>query len=163
MAFLFDLSLDQESLTYLTKEALNKELKKKGSGVYSLNKFQKEKEFFLNHQNISFKIAKEKWGGIFHFESTFDLILSHHERLEGGGFPRNSNFHELSDIEKVICFVSNMDEKIETKYRKEDGSEYFKYLIKRPDMDQRLAQIIERSFDLADDDRGYHLQEVKQA
>jgi hypothetical protein len=124
LCLFFDLSLADESYTYLFEEVLEKERLEVGSGEKFLNEKSKSNkgDVLRMHPAKSYQQAKELIGKMIENKQLLKLIKIHHETLDGKGFPDGLNINELNDIEKIVIAVGkSLPQKVDilNKYSKE--------------------------------------------
>jgi hypothetical protein len=104
LPFFFDSGLlDKLNFNYVA--AISEEWQDKGKPLHLLKNTVEKKEF-EDHSKKPFVNYPEVEEKFFHMKNLLPLIMRHHEKTDGSGFPDGLNWSELSDLEALIVFVS---------------------------------------------------------
>ena len=132
LCFLFDYSLDHNSLSFNLLNAIELERQRSGKGVACLFLGENpgpELEIFQSHPMKSFEITMKECQAIFHDPHLLRLILRHHEKINGKGFPLGLNEHEMSDLELMIILINHIVTYENLDYQLNDGKGFYRHLI----------------------------------
>lgn len=122
--FIMDYGLvEYEQFSYTISLACENERKDPGSGIFvldNMNRPTSEKRAFLRHPVISHEFAQSQ---LEHFSNPelIDLILFHHEKTDGSGFPNGYSYSAMSDFETLMMFCDYMIPFSEHEFKKGDG------------------------------------------
>ena len=161
LCLFFDLSLANESYSYLFEEVLERERVKAGDGKTSLDEQQMihKASIFNFHPEQSALNAEELLGDVIKNKNLFKIIELHHETLDGKGFPNSLNVNELNDLEKIIlACCKTIPQKVELSKVDKEKNLIFKYLIEGLDDEllfSRIKSQIISSFNSLGDDEHY--------
>jgi len=161
LSFLFDISLDENVLSTNLINALEQERKTPQSWHSSLG--ENEVSVFKSHSeqgvDKAFTFYEEKMSnpGLLHF------IETHHERINGLGFPLGLNEGEISDLEGLIIFVNNRFPYSDLKLRSGDASSYLRILMEKSEeleavLTNRIKKIITNEFENRDSEHAKYLE-----
>lgn len=123
--FIMDYSLvEYGQFHYTVSMACEAERKLPGSGIdllVRMNRSEGEKQLFLNHPELSHEFASTQ---LEHFRNpeVIDLLLTHHEKQDGKGFPNGYAYTAISDAETLLAFCDNMIPFAEHFFEKGDGN-----------------------------------------
>ena len=132
LCFIFDYAFDQESFTFTLNKATEAERYAPGDGIVQLivgEDSGPELDTFMHHIFSGVQKAKLNLSKFFYDEGIFKLILRHHERINGQGFPYEIKEHEMSEIEQVIIFLNNSITYNTLDFKQNDGVGFFKKTI----------------------------------
>ncbi len=129
LCFLFDFALDRQGLSYNLLKATELERRKSGDGIACLflgDNPGPELEAFQFHPRKGMLEAKELCSKHFTDPNLINLIMKHHERVNGKGFPFGINEDEMSDLDTIIIFLNHLISYDELSYSRNDGQQFLK-------------------------------------
>jgi len=101
-----------------------------------------EYKMLKEHPKIGFEIAKN-----ISDNEILDIILHHHERLDGSGYPEGLLAKDLSTLVKIVAVVDIFDSVIhERLYRKERTIEEAKEILKKEALEGKISYDITTTF-----------------
>ncbi|MEI8345954.1 MAG: hypothetical protein WCG27_00695 [Pseudomonadota bacterium] len=129
VCFLLDYAFNDDSISYNISQAMEMERKKGGEGQRYL--FQNENptwEFqaFTEHPERGIQNALEECLTYFSNPDVIQVILRQHERMDGSGFPTQTNESELSDLENIIIALNHLVPYQHLDYQHGDGQSYLR-------------------------------------
>jgi hypothetical protein len=123
--FIMDFSLvEYGTFHYTISMACEAERKLPGSGLellVKMNRSEGERQLYLNHPELSHEFGLtqvEKFSN----PEVLDLLLTHHEKYDGSGFPKGYRYTAISDAETLLSFCDYMIPFAEHFFEKGDGN-----------------------------------------
>lgn len=161
LSFLFDISLDETVLSTNLLNALEQERLSPQSWHEELK--ESEVDTFKNHSVLgvdkAFKVFEERISnpGLLHF------IETHHERVNGQGFPLGLREGEISDLEGLIIFVNNRFPYHHLSLTSEDGKAFIRILMERSEhveavLTNRIKKTITNEFENRESEHAKYLE-----
>lgn len=137
VSFMMDYGLvDFGNFNFAMSMACEAERSVPGAGVEILKKYNRsegEIQVFLQHPQIGFERAKEQ-SELFQYPELSKLILFHHEKTDGSGFPKGYSYSALSDAETLLIFCDYLVPFKEHVFKPGDGKlivkDYFENIQK---------------------------------
>ena len=127
--YLLDFHFYDSNFSIHMQEALNLERGKTGEGLRFLSKHKGEREEFESHIKKSFDKVFKELKGLFTNKELINLILIHHEKMDGSGIPKKLSEDEMSDLEIIVVLLSHLSPYNDIRYMKNDGKRYLKKAI----------------------------------
>lgn len=161
ISFLFDCSLDEVTLSTNLISALENERNNGSDWEEALS--PNEKEIFLGHSENSALRAKSFFKQRISSPGLIHFIETHHEKVNGKGFPLGLREGEISDIEGLIIFVNNRLPYHGLNFEKGDASALFRNLMEKGAqletvLTMRLKKIITNEFENRDSEHAKYLE-----
>lgn len=161
ISFLFDCALDEKVLSTNLISALENERNNGDEWKHSLS--EAEKRIFMAHSGQSVNLSKRFFSKRITNLGLMNFIESHHEKINGTGFPLGLREGELSDIEGLIIFVNNRLPYHGLKFEKGDSGALFRQLMERgPQLEtvltKRLKKMITNEFENRDSEHAKYLE-----
>jgi hypothetical protein len=161
ISFLFDCSLDEVTLSTNLISALENERNNGSEWEEALS--PSEKETFLGHSQKSVLRAEIFFKKRISSPGLLHFIETHHEKVNGKGFPLGLREGEISDIEGLIIFVNNRLPYHGLSFEKGDASALFRKLMEKGAqletvLTKRLKKIITNEFENRDSDHAKYLE-----
>lgn len=120
----------------------------KAFGQYVLNLSEKDQRLIFEHMHADAQWLKENYTDLLAYESSYQLLLRYHERVNGTGFPHQLCQEEISDIELWILLVSRTFPLASFQYRSEDAKELIPKLLSGAYSGEELPAILGRRIKL---------------
>ena len=139
LSYVVDYGLHSDGMSWNLERAMEGEYEKAGGGVAVLSK-DEEAVSFSKHVEDSLVAVSMDCGGLFNEKGFERMILRHHERTDGTGFPGKLNSSEMSDIENIVIFCGSCVREKYLEYKLGDGTGFLKGLIS--DRDPELVSIL---------------------
>ena len=161
ISFLFDCSLDEVTLSTNLISALENERSNGSEWEEALS--PSEKEIFLGHSQESVLRAESFFKKRISSPGLLHFIETHHEKINGKGFPLGLREGEISDIEGLIIFVNNRLPYHGLNFEKGDANALFRKLMEKGAqletvLTKRLKKIITNEFENRDSDHAKYLE-----
>jgi hypothetical protein len=102
--------ISEGPISYSIVKACEEERNRPGLGIKFLETQKRpeaEKKIFLNHPKQS-AIFLEKNRDSFFNKEVIDIILCHHEKSDGSGFPFQIPYSSITDMETLLTFADNL-------------------------------------------------------
>lgn len=99
-----------DNFSYVMAQACEAERNRPGSGpdyLVNLKRSEREINLFKNHPELSYNIARD-FEKDFTYPEVLDLILLHHEKCDGSGFPKGYSYSGISDTATLLMFCDYM-------------------------------------------------------
>ncbi len=125
-SFLIDCSFEQENFSYLISKACEKE--RQESPAEELELVDAEKYLYLSHPQLSFEKASVQCSQFLNDKTVLSLILNHHEKTTGAGWPNKITEAEVSDLENILISLNQILSYEEWDFTENDGMGYLKNL-----------------------------------
>lgn len=124
--FLIDCSFDQENFSYLISQACEKE--RQDTPPAKLGLVDGEKHIYLSHPQLSFEKASVQCAQFLNDKTVLSLILNHHEKTTGAGWPKKITEAEVSDLENIMISLNQILSYEERDFLEGDGVGFLKDL-----------------------------------
>ncbi|MDA3847277.1 MAG: HD domain-containing protein, partial [Vallitaleaceae bacterium] len=82
----------------------------------------KEYELVKNHSISGYKIAKAELAGMFYLDDVPDIILHHHERYDGHGYPSKLQGENIPYLSRILSVADTVDAMMSERSYKEQNS-----------------------------------------
>lgn len=153
--FLIDCSFDQGNFSYLISQACERERQQAASEKIDL--VDAEKSIYLSHPQLSFEKASIQCAKYLNDKTVLGLILNHHEKTIGTGWPKKISETEVSDLENILISLNQILSYEEREYSETDGVGFLKDLTSNESNVElsslpirRLQGLLQNVFDVED-------------
>lgn len=150
LCYLFDISLDEEVLSSNLITALEQERVSPKAWHTDLN--PSERKFFISHPKDGVVKASKVFEKRINNLGLLNFIETHHERVNGEGFPLGLVEGEISDLEGLIIFINNRFPYENLNFKLGDGCSFIRKLMEKGDeveavLLKRIKKMITNEFD----------------
>ncbi len=161
LSFLFDISLDENVLSTNLINALEQERKTPQSWHSSLG--ENEVSTFKSHSELGVGKAFAFYENKMSNPGLLNFIETHHERINGLGFPLGLKEGEISDLEGLIIFVNNRFPYSDMTLRHGDACSYLRVLMEKNEeldavLTNRIKKIVTNEFENRDSEHAKYLE-----
>lgn len=124
---LIDCSFEMSNFSYLIAKAIEQERKGDQTVCSSLVEF--EQSLYNSHPKMSYEKAILLGTNCLNDKSVLHLILKHHEKTNGTGWPQHLSENNSSDVENILISLNQILPYEEKYYNKTDGQSFLKKLV----------------------------------
>ncbi len=133
LGYMFDAGYKHEVISYNLLMASKSEWQTARGGEAYLKSnpgFLKEEIVFLNHPSSGVDEALVFCSDLIKNKELLNLVLKHHERMNGQGMPHGFSSLEMTDLEALVVLVNHIAPYDNLFFKKNDGDQYFKRIFK---------------------------------
>lgn len=137
-SFLVDCSFEQANFSYLISQTFEEDRQKSEESRIKL--LDQEKNLYLSHPQLSYEKASVECAKYLNDKTVLGLILRHHEKTTGEGWPKHLAEGEFSDIENLLISLNQILPYDDRDYTENDGASFLRDLAS-PECNVELASL----------------------
>jgi len=125
--FLIDCSFDLKNFSYYISKAC--ELDRSNITDDKIHLVDSEKKIYLEHPKSSFEKASILCSKYLYDKNVLELILNHHEKVNGYGWPNKVSEDNISEVENILLSLNQVLSYDEKDYLIDDARSYLKKIV----------------------------------